>query len=110
MRVFVSWSGGKDSCLALHRAMHNGLEIGFLFTMLSEDGSMSASHWLRKEVLDVQADALGVPIVYGKLSNRTYEEEFKKIFGDQKTQGVQGGVFGDINLQGHRDWVERVCG
>ena len=110
MRVFVSWSGGKDSCLALHRAMRSGLEIGFLFTMLGEDGSMSASHGLTKEVLDVQAETLGIPIVYGKSFSGSYEESFKKTIGDQKTQGVQGGVFGDINLQVHRDWVERVCG
>lgn len=110
VRVFVSWSGGKDSCLALYRAINSGLEIKFLFTMLGEDSSTSASHGLGKEVLDVQAKAIGIPIVYGKASTETYEGELKNIITVQKSRGVEGGVFGDINLQEHRDWIERVCG
>ncbi len=109
MGVFVSWSGGKDSCLALHRAMKSGLRVDFLFTMLSEDGSKSRGHGLSKELLDAQARAIRIPIVYGEASWQTYEEEFKKIIRIQKRRGVQGGVFGDINLQEHRDWLERVC-
>ena len=110
MLVFVSWSGGKDSCLALHRAIKSGLKIEFLFTMLGEDGAASASHNLRKEVIDAQAKALRIPIVYGKASWEGYEQEFKKVAGNLKSQGLEGGVFGDINLQEHKDWVERVCG
>ncbi len=108
-RVFVSWSGGKDSSLALYRAMRNGLKIASLFTMLVPDGSTSASHGLTKDILDVQAAAMGIPIVYGKASAKDYEMEFKRIAKYLKSQGVEGGVFGDINLQEHREWIERVC-
>jgi uncharacterized protein (TIGR00290 family) len=108
-RVFVSWSGGKDSSLALYRAMRNGLKIASLFTMLGPDGSMSTSHGLTRDVLDVQAKAIGIPIVYGKASARDYEMEFKRIIRYLKRGGVEGGVFGDINLQEHREWIERVC-
>jgi uncharacterized protein (TIGR00290 family) len=109
MRVFVSWSGGKDSRLALYRAMNRDLKIEFLFSMLSEDASTSRSHDLRREVIEAQAKAVGIPIVFGTSSWEAYEEEFKKVIGNLKSLGVQGGVFGDINLQEHRDWVERVC-
>ena len=90
--------------------MKSGLEIGFLFTMLGEDGSTSASHGLNREILDIQANAVGIPIIYGKTTVGTYEEEFKKIIRNQKDLlGIQGGVFGDINLQEHKDWIDRVC-
>ena len=109
MRVFVSWSGGKDSCLALYRALKAGLKVGCLLNMLNEEGSRSRSHGLPKRILDAQSEALRVPIVYGKASWGNYEEEFKRILASLKSMGIEGGVFGDINLQEHRDWVERVC-
>ena len=109
MRVFVSWSGGKDSCLALYRALKAGLKVGCLLNMLNEEGSRSRSHGLPKRILDAQSEALRVPIVYGKASWGNYEEEFKRILASLKSMGIDGGVFGDINLQEHRDWVERVC-
>jgi len=109
MRVFVSWSGGKDSCLALYRALKAGLKVEYLFNVLNEEGSASRSHGLPKGILDTQAKALGTPIIYGRASWENYEEEFKKVVRGLKSMGVEGGVFGDINLQEHRDWVEKVC-
>jgi len=109
MQVFVSWSGGKDSCLSLYRALKDGFKVKFLLNMLGEDGSTSRSHGLRKEVIDAQAKAIGIPIVYGQTSWESYEEEIKKIIKDLKSQGVKGGVFGDLNLPEHKEWVEKVC-
>jgi len=109
MKVFVSWSGGKDSCLALFRALKSGLKVKYLVNMLNEEGSRSRSHNLPKTVLDAQAEALGIPIVYGRASWETYEEEFKKVVKNLKTLEVEGGVFGDINLHEHKEWVEKVC-
>jgi len=110
MRVFVSWSGGKDSCLALYRAIKEGFTIGFLFSMLDKDGVRSASHGLTREVLEIQAEALGYRTLFGKSSMKGYEREFKRIIGEQKNRGIDGGVFGDINLRIHREWIDRVCG
>lgn len=109
MQVFVSWSGGKDSCLALYRALKAGLKVKFLLSMLSEDGLILRSHGLRKEVIDAQAKAVGIPIIYGKASWEGYEDEFKKIIKDLRSLGIEGGVFGDINVKEHKDWVEKVC-
>jgi diphthine-ammonia ligase len=60
-------------------------------------------------VIDAQAEAVGIPIVYEKTSWEDYEEKFKDIVKHLKALGVEGGVFGDIKLQEHREWVERVC-
>ena len=109
MRAFVSWSGGKDSCMALHRALKTGHKIDFLFNMLGEDGLTTRGHGLGKEVIDAQASAIGIPIIYGKASWEAYEDEFKKIIENLKDQGMEGGIFGDLNIQEHRDWVEKVC-
>ena len=109
MRVFVSWSGGKDSTLALHRALEMGLEVGCLFCMLDEDGLRTRGHGVMREVLEGQALALGIPIVFGRATWEDYEEEFKRVAEELKTDGYGGAVFGDINVDEHRRWVERVC-
>jgi len=110
MKVFVSWSGGKDSSLALHRALEMGLEVGCLFSMLDEDGSRLRSHGVERDILESQALALGIPLICGRATWETYEEEFKRVGRKLRMEGYGGGVFGDINLSEHRHWVERVCG
>ena len=110
MRAFVSWSGGKDSALACYNAIKNdGIEIAYLLNMLSENGTHSRSHGLTAEVLKSQAAAMRIPIVQMKATWQHYEEEFKKALAGFKKEGLLAGVFGDIDVQEHRDWVERVC-
>ncbi|MFA4888159.1 MAG: diphthine--ammonia ligase [Candidatus Omnitrophota bacterium] len=109
-KAFVSWSGGKDSALACYNAIKNdGIEIAYLLNMLSENGTHSRSHHLSVAVLKAQAEAMGIPIVQRQARWGDYEEEFKKALAVFKEEGVQTGVFGDIDVQEHRDWVERVC-
>ncbi|HAS05072.1 MAG TPA: ATP pyrophosphatase, partial [Dehalococcoidia bacterium] len=72
-KAFVSWSGGKDCCLACYRAADSGLDVRFLLNMAGEDGMRSRSHGLSKEVLEMQAEAMFLPIIQRKTSWDTYE-------------------------------------
>ncbi|MFC2011053.1 diphthine--ammonia ligase [Chloroflexota bacterium] len=108
-KVFVSWSGGKDSCLAGYLATINGLKIRYLLNMINEDGQSSRSHGLSVEVLKLQAQALEIPLVQQRATWDNYEAEFKNALRTFKTDGVDGGIFGDIDFNEHREWVDRVC-
>jgi uncharacterized protein (TIGR00290 family) len=108
--VFCSWSGGKDSALALHEAVAAGAEPRFLVSMLTEDGERSRSHGLARELLAAQAAALGVPIRFGAATWSGYREEFVRVVGEGVAEtGARLGVFGDIDMDDHRDWEEAVC-
>ncbi len=108
-KVFVSWSGGKDSALACYNAIKNDkVKVAYLLNMLSENGTHSRSHHLSVAVLRSQAEAMGIPIVQRQAGWGGYEEEFKSALAVFKEEGVEAGVFGDIDVQEHRDWVERV--
>lgn len=107
---FSSWSGGKDSCLALFRAVQGGGKPAFLLTMLNEAGARSRAHDLHTSVLAAQSEALGIPLLTRPAAWNGYEEAFSKVLADLKVQGVEHGVFGDIDLEPHRQWVEKVCG
>jgi len=108
-RVFVSWSGGKESVLALFRAKNQGADIRFLLNMANTTGKVSRSHGIPAALMQEQADALGIPLVQGKASWNSYEQEFKKALSKFKEKRIEAGVFGDIDLDAHREWVERVC-
>ena len=80
-----------------------------MLNMISESGTHSRSHGLGADLLKLQAQAMGVPIVQVKATWDCYEDEFKKTLKDLKSKGIFNGIFGDIDLQPHRDWVEKVC-
>lgn len=106
--AFCSWSGGKDSALALHEAAA-GYEARLLVTMMTEDGRRSRSHGLSREVLSAQADLVGLPILFCPTSWDGYEAAFAAAVGDAVGAGASAGVFGDLDIEPHREWVERQC-
>lgn len=106
---FSSWSGGKDSALAFYLAAQNGWEPKFLLTMFEEGGQQSKSHALPYEVIAAQARNMGVPLVIQSASWETYERQFKEALNEMKRSGITHGVFGDIDLIDHLEWVRNVC-
>ncbi len=106
---FCSWSGGKDSCLALYHALKNGGIPKHLLTMFTEQGNRSRAHGLPLRVLAAQAQALAIPLVIRKTSWADYESAFLSVGQQFQKDGVDCGVFGDIDLEAHLEWVERVC-
>jgi diphthine-ammonia ligase len=109
VKVFSSWSGGKECALATYKAISQGQEVLYLLNFISEDGERSRSHGIKASVLALQAEAIGIPLIQIKTSWENYEENFKKVVRKLKDKGIEGGVFGDIDLEEHREWVERVC-
>lgn len=108
-QVFASWSGGKDSCLACYRAMASGLKVRYLANMVTEDGKRSRTHGVSADVIQVQSQAIGIPLVPRRTTWNSFEAKFKNMLRAFKQEGIVGGVFGDIDLDEHREWVERVC-
>ena len=106
---FCSWSGGKDSCLALHHAVKEGGIPHFLLTMMSEDGERSMSHGLPIGILQKQAQALDIPLIVNPTSWGDYEEKFISTIREFKKKGIKNGVFGAIDVDIHREWVEMAC-
>jgi diphthine-ammonia ligase len=104
-----SWSGGKDSCIALYRAVRAGGRPVALLNMLTETGRRSRSHGLRLSVLQAQAAALGIPLVTRSASWDRYEDEFLDALRNLAAQGIRAAVFGDIAGAPNRRWVESVC-
>lgn len=113
LKVAVSWSGGKDSCFSLFRSLlqsSSDCQICCLLNFINRDVGKSMSHGLDYRLIVAQAEALEIPIVQRETTWDTYEQEFKQAVAELKQHGVSTLVFGDIDIEGHKDWVERVCG
>ena len=108
-RALCSFSGGKDSCLALWTARAEGLDVRTLLVMMDESGERSRSHGLPRALLQRQADALGARLVTGSAGWADYESVFVRVLRGLRAEGHEAAVFGDIDLLAHRQWEEKVC-
>jgi uncharacterized protein (TIGR00290 family) len=105
-----SWSGGKDSCFALMQAVQQGYTAAVLVNMMNENGQISRSHGLPAAILRQQAAAMGLPVIAVPTTWNEYENNFVAVLKAARDQLAIGAmVFGDIDLQAHRDWEEMVC-
>src|SRR5713226_2663728 len=101
--VAMSWSGGKDSVMALHELLRAGdYEVIELMATVSEEYRRISHHGVREELLDAQAAAIGIPLakVYlpsgnsGGCSNEVYEAIMNRVMDVYKTRGVTTVAFG----------------
>jgi uncharacterized protein (TIGR00290 family) len=108
-KAMTSWSGGKDSCLALWRAQKLGINITHLLTALDESGLKTRSHGVSKALIFAQGEALGMRNAFISASWNDYEQDFISKLQQLHIEGVTEAIFGDIDLLPHREWEEKVC-
>jgi len=113
--VVMSWSGGKDSAIALRELLQTGdYDVVSLMTTVSEEYRRISHHGVREALLEEQASAIGIPLekVYlpsgesGGCSNNVYEAIMSRVMGGYKAKGVTTVGFGDLFLEDLRAWRE----
>ena len=109
MKAICSWSGGKDCCLALYKALSEGIEVPYLVNFINETVDKSLSHGADAELISLQSKAMGLQILQRQVARGSYEQVMKTIIQDVKQEGASAQIFGDIYLQEHKDWLDRVC-
>lgn len=105
----ASWSGGKDSCLALWRSQMAGIAISHLLTALDETSLKTRSHGVTRELILAQGKSLGIANEFISASWQDYETQFIEKLTFLSSRGVTQMIFGDIDLLAHREWEEMVC-
>lgn len=105
----ASWSGGKDSAMAVYKAGQNDGKLTRVWTMFEEEADRSRSHALPETVIRAQAERMGVPFMKRQASWTTYEQKFIEAMKESTQAGIDYGVFGDIDLEDHRAWVQQAC-
>jgi uncharacterized protein (TIGR00290 family) len=109
-KILLSWSGGKDSALALYKLLQTNLyEITLLTTVLYEQ-RIIGMHGISEELLIKQANCIGLPleIVYIKpgANNLEFENAISAVLLNYKAAGYTSVAFGDLYLEDIRAYRE----
>jgi uncharacterized protein (TIGR00290 family) len=110
--VLMSWSGGKDSCLALYEIQRaQDYRVAALLTTLTRDYDRISMHGVRRELLERQAISLGLPLhpvfISKAATNEEYEMRMAEAFSAHREQGIVSIVFGDLFLEDIRTYREQ---
>jgi len=115
-RVVISWSGGKDSAwtfLTLRQRPKDYVVIGLL-TTLNQQFNRVAMHGVRRELLEAQAKAAGLPLWVVPLpspcSNEHYERRMMNALRFMRGLGIDAVAFGDLFLNDVRQYREKQFG
>jgi uncharacterized protein (TIGR00290 family) len=118
--VLLAWSGGKDCLMALDRLTADPRwRVVGLLTTVTRPFDRVAMHGIRRDVLQTQARALGLPLIESQLdwpaSNASYETAFTASLtaARQRWPGLERIAFGDLFLADVRAWREALlqrCG
>jgi len=111
-KVLFTWSGGKDSAMALYELVMDGsYEIVVLLTTVTEDYNRISMHGVRDVLLERQASSLRIPLekiyIPSDSSNDEYERRMREKLEHYRLQGVSSVVFGDLYLEDVREYRER---
>jgi uncharacterized protein (TIGR00290 family) len=109
--VLLSWSGGKDSALALHALRQMpGVEVAGLLTTVTEDYDRISMHGVRRSLLEQQATAAGLPLhvvlIPRECTNEIYEERMTAVLTGIREAGIRRVAFGDLFLEDIRAYRE----
>ncbi|MBY0120572.1 diphthine--ammonia ligase [Bacillus sp. S/N-304-OC-R1] len=109
-RVALSWSGGKDGCLSLDVLSNNGLDVVCLVTTVPIEIGRTFGHGEKMELVKLQGTALKIPVEFISTSFEHYTDSFiHKLISLKETYQLDAVAFGDLYLEGHREWGEKVA-
>jgi uncharacterized protein (TIGR00290 family) len=102
--VLISWSGGKDSCLALYEIQKTlDYRVASLLTTVTRDYDRVSMHGVRRVLLERQAASLGFPLhqvlIAKGASNQEYETKLIEAVSAYRDRGIDSIVFGDLFLE-----------
>ncbi len=111
-KAIMSWSGGKDSAMALYEVRRaGGWEIQGLLTTITRDYDRVCMHGVRTVLLEQQAAALGLPLdkIYldANGSQEAYEAKMQTYLAGCRERDIEAMIFGDLFLQDVRQYRER---
>jgi uncharacterized protein (TIGR00290 family) len=112
-RTLLSWSGGKDSALALRALRADpAVRVDALLTTVTDAYDRVSMHGVRRPLLEAQAAALGVPLEVVRIppacSNADYEAAFGGALAGWAGRGGEAVAFGDLFLADVRAYRERL--
>jgi len=105
----ASYSGGKDSTLAIYRAISQGMKPLELITTYNTDKNRSWFHGIPHTLLNTISGEMNIPISLIETSGELYADNFELKLKEAKENGAEVCIFGDIDLEEHLKWCTDRC-
>src|SRR6266403_1596453 len=110
-RAYFNWSGGKDSAFALWKVLkEKKLRVEYLLTSVNSFHNRISMHGVRRELLEVQAASLNIPLTTIELPEQPSMEEYERAMTQKvnwlKEQKITQSIFGDIFLEDLKKYRE----
>ncbi len=111
-KAWLAWSSGKDSAWALHTIRQAGeFEVAALLTTINRTHQRVAMHAVREALVEMQADAAGLPLVKVPIpsacTNQEYEHAMDRAMARARDEDVKHVIFGDLFLEDIRAYREK---
>ena len=108
----MSWSGGKDSCLALYEIQKSqDYRVAALITTVTRDYDRISMHGVRRKLLEQQAASIGLTLhevfITKDATNQEYEAKMEEAFSTYRESGIDLIVFGDLFLEDIRAYRDQ---
>jgi uncharacterized protein (TIGR00290 family) len=109
-KAIFCWSGGKDSSYCLYKILNEKLfDVKYLLTTVNNNYKRISMHGVREELLDIQAESIGIPLLKAGVtgsSNDEYEKQMGKVLLKAKSEEINNVIYGDIFLEDLRVYRE----
>ena len=110
-KAIFCWSGGKDSAYSLYSVItENKYDVKYLLTTVNDTFKRISMHGVREELLDIQCESIGIPLLKVRVSEGTndeYEKRMETVLLKAKQEGIETVIFGDIFLEDLRTYREK---
>ncbi|MGL4107096.1 diphthine--ammonia ligase [Clostridium sp. LP20] len=108
-KFIMSYSCGKDSTLALYRMIKEGNDPVGLLVTVNKKQNRSWFHGVPGALLEEVSSSLGIDLLLVKCQEGEYLEAYEKTLREAKEKGAEACVFGDIDIEAHREWCTERC-
>lgn len=108
-KYIISYSTGKDSVLALYRAIKSKKDVIGLLVIAHDDNNTCWFHETPLSLIESISKSLEIPLILVKASGENYEKDFENGLRQGINFGATCCIFGDIDIDSHRKWCEDRC-
>lgn len=109
MKFVISYSGGKDSVLSLHKMLEAGNDPIGLLVMINRNMQRSWFHGVDIHMLKQISSSLEIPLIMCESAGEDYHTALEDGLKRAKQAGAEACAFGDIDIEGHREWCIQRC-
>jgi len=111
MKAAVLFSGGKDSTMAVYKAIEEGYSVEYLVSMISENPESYMFHVPNIHITELSSEAMGIPLIKAKTPGEKEKEldDLRAVLNDLKNRGVDAIFAGALASQYQKSRIDDLC-